>query len=44
MVYRRNLRSKRWIAQKMLPMQPGHAEQRTHDYARHGTATQFVAL
>ena len=23
--------------QKTLPMQPGHAEQRTHDYVRHGT-------
>ena len=25
--------------QKALPMQPGHAEQRTHDYVRHGTTT-----
>ena len=25
-------------------MQPGHAEQRTHDYARHGTTTLFAAL
>ena len=25
-------------------MQPGHAEQRTHDYVRHGTATLFAAL
>jgi DNA-binding CsgD family transcriptional regulator len=25
--------------QKTLPMQPGHAEQRTHDYVRHGTTT-----
>jgi len=25
-------------------MQPGHAEQRTHDYVRHGTTTLFVAL
>jgi len=30
--------------QKTLPMQPGHAEQRTHDYARHGTTTLFAAL
>src|SRR3954454_2705498 len=34
--------------QKMLPMQPGHAEQRTHDYirpsAQHGTTTLFAAL
>lgn len=30
--------------QKTLPMQPGHAEQRTHDYVRHGTATLFAAL
>jgi transposase len=25
-------------------MQPLHAEQRTHDYARHGTTTLFAAL
>jgi transposase len=30
--------------QKLLPMQPGHAEQRTHDYVRHGTTTLFAAL
>ena len=30
--------------QPTLPMQPGHAEQRTHDYVRHGTATLFAAL
>ena len=30
--------------QKMLPMQPGHAEQRTHDYVRYGTTTLFAAL
>src|SRR3954469_9765329 len=30
--------------QKALPMQPGHAEQRTHDYLRHGTTTLFAAL
>jgi transposase len=27
-----------------LPMQPGHAEQRTHDYVRYGTTTLFAAL
>ena len=30
--------------QKVLPMQPGHAEQRTHDYVRHGTTSLFAAL
>ena len=30
--------------QKTLPMQPGHAEQRTYDYVRHGTTTLFAAL
>ncbi len=30
--------------QQTLPMQPGHAEQRTHDYLRHGTTTLFAAL
>jgi transposase len=30
--------------QKTLPMQPGHAEHRTHDYVRHGTTTLFAAL
>jgi transposase len=30
--------------QKTLPMQPGHPEQRTHDYVRHGTTTLFAAL
>lgn len=30
--------------QPMLPMQPGHCEQRTHDYVRHGTTTLFAAL
>jgi transposase len=30
--------------QKTLPMQPGHAEQRTHDYLRYGTTTRFAAL
>lgn len=30
--------------QKMLPMQPGRPERRTHDYRRHGTTTLFAAL
>src|SRR3954453_19245734 len=30
--------------QKTLPMQPGHAERRTHDYVRHGTTTLFAAV
>ncbi len=30
--------------QKMLPMQPGFPERRTHDYDRHGTTTLFAAL
>ena len=30
--------------QPVLPMQPGRAEQRTHDYTRHGTTTLFAAL
>jgi transposase/transposase-like protein len=30
--------------QKMLPMQPGFPERRTHDYVRHGTTTLFAAL
>jgi transposase len=30
--------------QKVLPLQPGYAEQRTHDYVRHGTTTLFAAL
>jgi len=30
--------------QKMLPMQPGLPERRTHDYVRHGTFTLFAAL
>ena len=28
----------------MLPMRPGQAERRTHDYARHGTTSLFAAL
>ena len=30
--------------QPMLPMRPGQAERRTHDYKRHGTTTLFAAL
>lgn len=30
--------------QKMLPMQPGQPERRSHDYRRHGTTTLFAAL
>jgi transposase len=30
--------------QPVLPMQPGLAERRTHDYVRHGTTTLFAAL
>jgi len=30
--------------QPVLPMQPGQAERRTHDYVRHGTTTPFAAL
>ena len=28
----------------MLPVRPGLAERRTHDYVRHGTTTLFAAL
>ena len=28
----------------LLPMRPGQAERRTHDYARHGTTSLFAAL
>ena len=28
----------------LLPMRPGHAERRTHDYVRHGTTSLFAAL
>jgi hypothetical protein len=28
----------------LLPMRPGRAERRTHDYVRHGTTSLFVAL
>ena len=28
----------------ILPMQPGLAERRSHDYVRHGTTTLFAAL
>src|SRR3954452_2741204 len=30
--------------QPTLPMKPGSAERRTHDYVRHGTTTLFAAL
>src|SRR6185312_1864276 len=30
--------------QPILPLAPGVAERRTHDYMRHGTTTLFVAL
>ncbi len=30
--------------QPILPMRPGQAERRTHDYARHGTTSLFAAL
>lgn len=30
--------------QPLLPMSPGQAERRTHDYVRHGTTTLFAAL
>ena len=28
----------------LLPMRPGQAERRTHDYVRHGTTSLFAAL
>lgn len=31
-------------SQPVLPMQPGQAERRTHDYYRHGTTSLFAAL
>lgn len=31
-------------AQPLLPMRPGQAERRTHDYKRHGTTSLFAAL
>ena len=31
-------------SQPMLPMRPGQAERRTHDYKRHGTTTLLAAL
>jgi transposase len=30
--------------QPMLPLRPGQAERRTHDYVRHGTTSLFAAL
>jgi hypothetical protein len=32
-----------WTA-PLLPLRPGLAARRTHDYARHGTTTVFAAL
>jgi hypothetical protein len=31
-------------SQPILPMLPGQAERRTHDYKRHGTTSLFAAL
>ena len=31
-------------SQPVLPMRPGQAERRTHDYYRHGTTSLFAAL
>jgi len=31
-------------SQPLLPMPPGQAERRTHDYVRHGTTSLFAAL
>ena len=31
-------------AAPILPLQPGLAERRSHDYVRHGTSTLFAAL
>ena len=31
-------------SQPMLPMRPGQAERRSHDYTRHGTTSLFAAL
>ncbi len=28
----------------LLPLRPGQAERRTHDYVRHGTTALFAAL
>ena len=28
----------------LLPLRPGQAERRTHDYVRHGTTSLFAAL
>ena len=41
----RSRRFKRSTARsRLLPMQPGQVERRTHDYKRHGTTTLFAAL
>ena len=31
-------------SQPLLPVRPGQAERRTHDYTRHGTTSLFAAL
>src|ERR1051325_6036721 len=31
-------------SQPLLPMRPGQAERRSHDYTRHGTTSLFAAL
>jgi hypothetical protein len=40
----RRHRSKRWTARSRLPLRPGYAARRTHDYRRHGTSSLFAAL
>jgi hypothetical protein len=32
------------VTAPLLPLRPGQAERRTHDYRRHGTTTLFAAL
>ena len=39
---RRDLREP--LLAPLLPMRPGQAERRTHDYVRHGTTSSFAAL
>jgi len=44
-VWMKNRRSKLWTrSQPVLPMRPGQAERRSHDYRRHGTTSLFAAL
>jgi hypothetical protein len=40
----RKAKSRRLIAQPLLPMRPGQAERHTPDYKRHGTTSLFAAL